>query len=85
MLKIYGNMLCPDCVACCEALDASGVQYEFLNIGDSLPNLKAFLAIRDGSKLFDEVRSQGAIGIPCLVDGEKISLSWEAYVTQADA
>lgn len=85
MLKIYGNLLCPDCVECCKALDASGLDYEFLNIGDSLPNLKAFLAIRDSSELFDEVRSRGAIGIPCLVDGETISLSWDGYVTQADA
>lgn len=85
MLKIYGNMLCPDCVACVAALDASGMPYEFLDIGNSLPNLKAFLAIRDSSKLFDEVRSRGAIGIPCLVNGEKISLTWDAYVTQADA
>ena len=25
-MKIYGSMLCKDCVACCAALDAAGYQ-----------------------------------------------------------
>lgn len=81
MLKIYGSMLCPDCVKCREDLDRAGVEYEYLDFSDSLMNLRAFLAIRDASDLFDEVRERGAIGIPCLVDdGGNISLDWEAYM-----
>ena len=81
MLKIYGSMLCPDCVKCREDLDRAGVEYEYLDFSDSLMNLKAFLAIRDASDLFDEVRGQGSIGIPCLVDDDgKISLDWEEYM-----
>ena len=81
MLKIYGSMLCGDCVKCREDLDRAGVEYEYLDFSDSLMNLRAFLAIRDASDLFDEVRERGAIGIPCLVDdGGNISLDWEAYM-----
>lgn len=81
MLKIYGSMLCPDCVKCRDDLDRAGVEYEYLDFSDSLMNLKAFLAIRDVSDLFDAVRERGAIGIPCLVDdGGNISLDWEAYM-----
>lgn len=81
MLKIYGSMLCPDCVKCRDDLDRAGVEYEYLDFSDNLKNLKAFLAIRDTSDLFDAVRERGTIGIPCLVDdGGNISLDWEAYM-----
>lgn len=86
MLKIYGSMLCPDCVECCDALTAAGVAYEFHDFADSLLNLKAFLAIRDSSKLFDTARKEGSIGIPCIVDEDgNITLSWGSYVDQAEA
>lgn len=86
MLKIYGSMLCPDCVACCEALYKAGVRYEFLDFADSIKNLKDFLVIRDKENLFKEVRSNGSIGIPCIVDPNgSISLTWDQYVTQAEA
>lgn len=81
MLKIYGSMLCPDCVQCRSDLDKAGVEYEYLDFSDSLKNLKEFLAIRDSSVLFNEIREKGAIGIPCIVDEKgNISLSWEAYM-----
>ena len=86
MLKIYGSMLCPDCVACCEELSRAGVSYEFLDFADNLKNLKEFLLIRDREDLFREVQSNGTIGIPCIVDIDgSVSLDWGQYVTQADA
>jgi len=42
MLKIYGHMLCPDCVRCCEDLDVAGVEYEYLDFSEDLGNLKFF-------------------------------------------
>lgn len=81
MLKIYGSMLCKDCVQCRADLDAAGVQYEYLDFADSLPALKEFLAIRDRESLFEEVKSRGAVGIPCIVreDGS-ITLDWKEYM-----
>lgn len=81
MLKIYGSMLCPDCVKCREDLDRAGVSYEYLDFSDSLKNLKEFLAIRESSPIFGEVRANGSIGIPCIVteDGT-VSLTWEEYM-----
>lgn len=81
MLKIYGSMLCKDCAECCADLDREGVSYEFLDFADALSNLKEFLKIRDKSGLFDEVRSNGSIGIPCIVreDGS-ITLDWKEYL-----
>lgn len=84
MLRIYGSMLCKDCVRCREELDAAGMGYEYLDFSDELKNLKEFLAIRDGNPLFDEVRKTGGIGIPCLVrDDGSITLEWSEYVSQA--
>jgi len=81
MLKIYGSMLCPDCVQCREELDRAGVEYEYLDIGDSLKNLKEFLIIRDNSSLFDSVREAGSIGIPCIMEEDgTIALDWEKYL-----
>lgn len=81
MIKIYGSMLCKDCVQCREDLDKAGVSYEYLDFADDLLNLKTFLSIRDSSTLFDEAREKGAIGIPCIVkeDGS-ITLDWQALM-----
>lgn len=80
MLKIYGSMLCPDCVDCRADLDRAGVQYEFLDFSDSLVNLKEFLKLRE-NEIFAQVRENGSIGIPCIVreDGS-ITLDWSGYV-----
>ena len=80
MLKIYGSMLCKDCVQIREDLDRAGVAYEFLDFAEELGNLKEFLKIRDGNPLFDSHREEGKIGIPCIIreDGT-ITLDWEEF------
>lgn len=80
MLKIYGSMLCPDCVKCREELDKAGVEYEYLDFAENLKNLKEFLKLRDDSSLFAEIRREGKIGIPCIQrpDGS-ITLDWEEF------
>lgn len=81
MIKIYGSMLCPDCVKCREDLDGAGVQYEYLDFADDLRNLKEFLRIRDGEPLFDDAREHGGIGIPCILreDGS-VTLDWAEFL-----
>ena len=80
MLKIYGSMLCPDCVKCREDLDRAGVSYEYLDFSDSLVNLKEFLKLRE-LPMFEEVKAAGSIGIPCIVDENgTVSLTWDQYI-----
>ncbi len=81
MIKIYGSMLCKDCVQCREDLDRAGVAYEYLDFAKSLLHLKEFLSIRESSSLFDAVRENGGIGIPCIVkeDGS-VTLDWEEFM-----
>lgn len=81
MLKIYGSMLCGDCVQCREDLDRAGVEYEFLDFASELKNLKEFLKLRDGNPSFENAREEGYIGIPCILRGDgSITLDWEEYM-----
>lgn len=77
MLKIYGSMLCPDCVQIRKDLDAAGVEYDYRDFSENLLNLKEFLALRDSHPVFAQVREEGKIGIPCIVkeDGS-VALAW---------
>ena len=43
MLKIYGSMLCKDCVQCVADLKAANVLFEFHDFADELLALKEFL------------------------------------------
>lgn len=80
MLKIYGSMLCPDCVKCREDLDAAKVEYEYFDFADDLGNLKSFLALRENA-IFDDIRKEGKIGIPCIQrDDGSIMLDWGQFV-----
>lgn len=67
MIKVYGTKLCPDCRNTIEQFDEAGVTYEFFDICTDLPLLKEFLSIRDHSPLFDQVKENKGIGIPCIV------------------
>jgi hypothetical protein len=78
MPKVYGSMLCPDCVEAKEYFEKVNYKYEFVNITESMKNLKEFLALRDNRKEFEEVKKLGYIGIPAiLTDDNKIILGDE--------
>ena len=81
MLKIYGSMLCKDCVACLKDLDNAGVAYEYRDFSENLVWLKEFLVMRDGNSVFENARKEGMIGIPCIVteDG-RVTLDWQEFL-----
>lgn len=81
MLKVYGSLLCPDCVQCKNDLTAAGVEFEYLDFSADLRNLKVFLGIRDKDPQFDEIKERGSIGIPCIVEEDgSVFLDWEKYM-----
>ena len=85
MMKVYGSMLCPDCVECCAAYDKAGLAYEFVNSTGGMPALKEFLHLRDNSALFDPVRERQAVGIPYIVtDDGKETLDWESLLPKTE-
>lgn len=78
MPKVYGSMLCPDCVEAKEYFEKVNYKYEFVNITESMKNLKEFLSLRDNRKEFDDAKKFGYVGIPAiLTDDNKIILGDE--------
>ena len=78
---IYGSSLCEHCVMCREDLGMAGVLYEYRDICKNLTYLKEFLKIRDKNPIFDKVKEDGQIGIPCIVlpDG-LVTLDWNEAI-----
>ena len=81
MLKIYGSMLCKDCVQCRKDLDEAGVAYVYCDFAEDLKSLKEFLHLRDTNDCFSEAKKEGYIGIPCIVreDGS-VTLDWQEFL-----
>ena len=63
MIKIYGMETCPDCTYVEEQVKGNN-QYEVIDIGQHVRDLKAFLRLRDHHPAFNEAKSVGAVGIP---------------------
>ena len=73
---VYGSKQCPDTMACLSALSTAGTPHEFRDIAD-LSALKEFLKYRDTLPLFDQVKANGGVGIPFLVqDDGKCTFEW---------
>lgn len=66
MIKVYGMPSCPDC-ARIEPLIEGNTEFEYIDIGKNVRDLRAFLNLRDHNPAFDEIKKHGGIGIPCFV------------------
>lgn len=63
----YYSDKCPECAPFEEELQRQGLDYEAVNITDSMTNLKRFLKLRDSHPIFEERRQWGVVGVPLLV------------------
>ena len=70
-ILVFGTNACPDCVEAIKRLDEMNADYIYLEFSNNMPNLKRFLKLRDTEALFDPVKEQGQVGVPCfkLEDG----------------
>ena len=76
---------CPDCFEVKTKLSGNP-DFEIIDIGEHVRNLKAFIRLRDASPAFDTVKANGSIGIPCFVsDDGQISFDTEAFIPQGYA
>lgn len=64
---------CPDCVEVKQRYSGDP-DFELIDIGQHVRNLKEFLNLRDSHPAFAKVRERGTVGIPCFVrdDGEVV-------------
>ena len=71
-LKLYMSEKCPDGVDAIEILKSADIDYEEINITDSMKNLKEFFTYRDNRKEFESIVKDNKVGVPMITDGEKI-------------
>ena len=62
---MYGTKACPDCVEAEEILKEKGIQYLYMEFSDNIGYLKRFLTLRDTNPIFDEVKENHWVGVPC--------------------
>lgn len=70
---VIGSHLCPDTLYALCKLREKNAEIDFKNLSSSLPDLKAYLAVRESEPQYEAVRAGGGIGIPFfeLEDGTK--------------
>ena len=66
MMKIYVMHTCPDCAKVVEQVK-DNPEYEIIDIGEHVRNMKEFLRLRDTNPAFDVAKRFGFAGIPCFV------------------
>ena len=66
-VTVIGSHLCPDTLYALNRLSEVKAEIEFKNLSASLPDLKAYLALRDSDPHYEAVKKNGGIGIPALV------------------
>lgn len=81
MIKVFGSKMCVDCKKCELNFNAYKIEHEFVDINESLKNLKQFLAYRDSNPAFDDAKKHNRIGIPACIDEDgRLFTDWESYV-----
>ncbi len=82
MTKVYVMATCPDCTQV-KAQLADNSNYELIDIGEHVRNLKEFLKLRDNHPAFDEAKANGWVGIPCfLLEDGTVKFSMDDVVIE---
>jgi glutaredoxin-related protein len=57
-----------------EFLSNNGVNYTYIDITESMRDLKIYLKLRDTRPEFDEIKEKGRVGVPLVMigNGEKL-------------
>ena len=61
MIKIYGMPTCPYCDYVHEQIKGREDEFEYINIGENIRNLSAFMRLRDTSPVFDRCKQIGDV------------------------
>lgn len=66
-IKFYGSAICSGCREAKELLASKGIEVEYIDITANIPNLRAFLALRDNHPAYEAMRREGRVGLPTFV------------------
>lgn len=67
MIRIYGMPTCPDCDYIHEQIRGRENEFQYINIGENICNMKEFTRLRDKNSVFDHCKEIGNVGIPAFV------------------
>ena len=67
MIRIYGMPTWPYCDYVHEQVRGREDEFEYINIGENIRNMSAFMRLRDQSPVFDRMKEIGDVGIPAFV------------------
>ena len=65
-ITVIGSHLCPDTLLALCKLREAGIDVDFKNLSASLPDLKAYLSVRESDPLYEAVRKNGGNRHPLL-------------------
>ena len=66
MIKLFVSSKCPDCPPAIDAFKKSNLNYEIIDITESMVNLKAYLKLRDFEPYFGVAKLNNKVGIPLI-------------------
>ena len=75
MITIYGSEMCPNCIECKRNFDFYKIPYKYIDINQSLKNLKDFLVYRDNLPTWESYLKDQGYKVLDLNDEEKSSCS----------
>ena len=67
MIKIYGMPTCPYCDYVHQQIEGREDEFQYINIGENIRNMSAFIKLRDTNPVFDRLKAMGDVGIPAFV------------------
>lgn len=80
-VTLIGSHLCPDTIDAMNKLLAAGCEIEYRDILSCHSDLRFYLALRDSSPAYAEIRGTERLGVPCILDGEgNITLDYNAFI-----
>lgn len=66
-VTVIGSHLCPDTLAALNKLSNAGADISFKDILSCHADLRAYLALRDTSDVYADIRGTDRLGVPCFV------------------
>lgn len=68
-IVVYGSKHWPTCQPAKAFLSENDIKFAYRDISENMLNLKLFLKHRDNNPVFDEIKKNGNVGLPCFVIG----------------
>lgn len=73
-MKVYGADTCIDCRNLKHIQKLRNLTLDYIDILAGTDALREFIVLRDKNEIFRACREKGGIGVPCFVDGDRMTL-----------